>query len=607
MYKCVSSNAVATAPNVLAVASWAVSDQTKHTDSFRAHARAADVYCSGKLLDAVQRACIFDDSKHFVDMPMRFDPEEVLAAYEALLADDSEPSVTALRAFVEAHFDEPGAELLPYTPTDFPADPPLLQRISDPNLREFLVGIHSLWPELCRSTSSAVIEKPHRHSALARRFPVVMPGGRFRETYYWDSLWIVEGLLASGMVSTARGLVQNLLDDISKFGFVPNGGRIYYLNRSQPPMLCEMVACVVRAMEATAGSDAKSWLVEAVPLLKEEHEWWMGGHHAVDIGGGQKLNRYFSSLRLPRPESYREDFEAGNGDASTYHNIATCAESGWDFSSRWARNGRSQEGDAVFSMHDTEASRVIPVDLNAIMYRAELTLAALLEAVATGRSFADVETGVATGQTHSSSDAAHFTAAAAARRQTMEEMMWQPTLGRWVDLWLPSMADDSAGNAVPTVAQGGPTAADFAAPLWAGLVSPAQAASVVTSLCNSNLLGPAGVSTTTARTGQQWDEPNAWPPLQAMVVQGLVQLPEGSGGPSLAVDLAQRWVGTCYSAWRKSSFMYEKYNGREIGVGGSGGEYVPQIGFGWSNGAVLMFLRDFGPSLVAPSAQSSRI
>jgi len=84
-----------------------------------------------------------------------------------------------------------------------------------------------------------------RYSILRRRYPVIIPGGRFRESYYWDSYWIVLGLLACDMTSTAKGLVQNLLDDVSTYGFVPNGGRIYYLNRSQPPLLSDMVVALV--------------------------------------------------------------------------------------------------------------------------------------------------------------------------------------------------------------------------------------------------------------------------------------------------------------------------------------------------------------------------
>lgn len=55
-------------------------------------------------------------------------------------------------------------------------------------------------------------------------------------------------------------------------------------------------------------------------------------------------------------------------------------------------------------------------------------------------------------------------------------------------------------------------------------------------------------------------------------------------------DLTNAWLETCYMAYSNTGFMYEKYNALEKGVGGGGGEYEPQLGFGWSNGAVLMLL-----------------
>mmetsp|Transcript_56826 Transcript_56826/g.176228 ORF Transcript_56826/g.176228 Transcript_56826/m.176228 type:complete len:94 (-) Transcript_56826:606-887(-) len=89
-----------------------------------------------------------------------------------------------------------------------------------------------------------------------------------------------------------------------------------------------------------------------------------------------------------------------------------------------------------------------------------------------------------------------------------------------------------------------------------------------------------------------------------MLIEGLRRLDSSSGGPSLAAELAQKWVGTCYLAWKDTGFMHEKYNAFRFGFGGSGGEYEPQVGFGWSNGVVLQLLRDFGADLVAPLTPS---
>jgi alpha,alpha-trehalase len=65
----------------------------------------------------------------------------------------------------------------------------------------------------------------------------IIPGGRFREFYYWDAYWIIKGLIVSGMTDSVRLMIENFLDLVERFGFVPNGGRIYYSKRSQPPFL----------------------------------------------------------------------------------------------------------------------------------------------------------------------------------------------------------------------------------------------------------------------------------------------------------------------------------------------------------------------------------
>jgi alpha,alpha-trehalase len=55
--------------------------------------------------------------------------------------------------------------------------------------------------------------------------------------YYWDSYWTVRGLLACDMIDAARYMLDNLVWLVDTLGFVPNGARSYYINRSQPPML----------------------------------------------------------------------------------------------------------------------------------------------------------------------------------------------------------------------------------------------------------------------------------------------------------------------------------------------------------------------------------
>ncbi|KAJ1405834.1 hypothetical protein B484DRAFT_436853, partial [Ochromonadaceae sp. CCMP2298] len=61
-------------------------------------------------------------------------------------------------------------------------------------------------------------------------------------------------------------------------------------------------------------------------------------------------------------------------------------------------------------------------------------------------------------------------------------------------------------------------------------------------------------------------------------------------------DLSDLWLKQCYTAYNLTGYMYEKYNAYEVGVGGGGGEYVPQVGFGWSNAVALLLLKQTGTS-----------
>lgn len=92
-----------------------------------------------------------------------------------------------MRSFVETCFEDPGSELEPHTPADLDPTPPLLSRIRDPELRDWAMRLVSLWSTLSRRVRKEVAQDRQRYSLLPRRLPIVVPGGRFREVYYW---WI---------------------------------------------------------------------------------------------------------------------------------------------------------------------------------------------------------------------------------------------------------------------------------------------------------------------------------------------------------------------------------------------------------------------------------
>ena len=581
--------------------------------SSAAEATLQDIFLHGPLLDAVQRSGIFQDSKHFVDMPLLRDPPEILEAFRRL---PSPASGEALEALVRANFGEPGSDLEAWLPEDYPEEPPaeLMRRIACPRYQEWARALHGLWLELGRRTAPQVAAAPERHSLLHRRHGLIVPGGRFRETYYWDSFWIVQGLLASGMVATAEGVVRNLLDDVARFGFVPNGGRAYYLDRSQPPFLAAMVEEVFEA------SGDAAFLADALPLLRREMNFWGAGDACLEVttadGATVMLHRYASRLSTPRPESYREDVATAALASGGAEGARVCAElraaaaSGWDFSTRWMRGhgdgADAERSECAASLAQTATTSVVPADLNAILYRAHRTIARLCRRLPEARRDEDA--------------ARHHEAEAARLLSGMRSAMADGRTGRILDLWL--QPEDGAGRGAPrhrARCLGVETAAT-AAVAWAGVYDDAPDAvkdgvvDVLGNCSGSPLAAEGGLATTRFRSGQQWDAPNGWPPLQQMAVEGLSRIaaaapPSEDGGvgrraAEAAAGLASRWLAASYRSWVRAGAMVEKMDALQPGVSGGGGEYDVQVGFGWSNGVVLRLLRDFGSRCAAPEADA---
>jgi alpha,alpha-trehalase len=383
----------------------------------------------------------------------------------------------------------------------------------------------------------------------------VVPGGRFRELYYWDSYFTMVGLRTSGRDDLVADMVENFARLIDRYGHIPNGARSYQVSRSQPPFFAAMVEL--------AGDRA---LLERLPQLEREHEFWMEGagslsrgqayRRVVMLADGTVLNRYWDDLAIPRDESYLEDVETARSgsrpEAEMYRELRAAAESGWDFSSRWFADGKS-----LNTIHTTD---FIPVDLNSLLYQLELTVA---------RGCKAAKRAECTSQ---------MTARAEARKNAMLKYLWDEKLGTFVDY------DWRAGRKSAHVT----AAAAF--PLFVGLASRDQARQVAQSF-RKTLLKPHGLLTTAIDTGEQWDAPNGWAPLQWIAIDGLRR--NGEGG--LAAEIAAGWVAENARVYCKTGKLVEKYNVRDAGEG-AGGEYPVQDGFGWTN-AVLIKLLAIYPQL----------
>lgn len=263
------------------------------------------VYCQGELLDTVQKAGIFNDSKTFVDMAMINSLNDTLQNFKTFMAEtDNEPNKEQIRNFVHQNFRTIG-ELEDVIPPDFKKEPKLVKEISDPVIRNFATRVIAIWPTLTREVSHHVFEHPDSYSIIPVPNRFIIPGGRFKEYYYWDSYWIVKGLLLSDMTDTAKGMIENLLSVVDHYGFMPNGGRVYYLNRSQPPVLALMVFDYVKY------TNDYEFMGNNIHILEKELNFWLKKRVTGVVKDGKTyiLGHYDSESDTPRPESYIEDIE----------------------------------------------------------------------------------------------------------------------------------------------------------------------------------------------------------------------------------------------------------------------------------------------------------
>ena len=336
---------------------------------------SSEVYCNDDILSVVQLSGIFNDSKTFVDMPIKTSVDAVLSAFQAL---PSSPSQRDIISFVFDNFEYPGSDVNTWTPNDWSSTPPALAQILDQQLSDWAYNLNDIWKQLGRTTSAEVQDFPDQHSILPMEHGFIVPGGRFREFYYWDTYWIINGLLASSMYETVDGILQNFVSMLDSFGFIPNGARIYYSERTQPPFFTQMVWAYYEVASSSPDftGSAIDILKDYASSLDKEYQFWMANRTmSVSVDSTTfVLNHYHAHSNLPRPEGYAEDIqtatEAGIQDTQSpqqiYRELASGAETGWDFSSRWFSNYEN--------LTDIHTSDLIPVDLNCILYKNEITL-----------------------------------------------------------------------------------------------------------------------------------------------------------------------------------------------------------------------------------------
>ncbi|XP_045872881.1 trehalase isoform X3 [Meles meles] len=527
----------------------------------------SQIYCHGELLHQVQMARLYRDDKQFVDMPLSLAPDQVLQDFRELAAaHEHRIPQQQLQAFVQEHFQAAGQELLSWTPEDWKDSPRLLQKISDPKLRAWAGQLHRLWKKLGKKVKPEVLSHPEQFSLIYSAHPFIVPGGRFVEFYYWDSYWVMEGLLLSEMPQTVKGMLQNFLDLVRLYGHIPNGARVYYLQRSQPPLLTLMMDRYVTHTNDTA------FLRDNIETLALELDFWMKNRTISVSSGGKSyvLNHYAVPYGGPRPEAYSKDFELADtlpeeDQVALWAELKAGAESGWDFSSRWLIGGPNST-----SLSSIRTSKFVPVDLNAFLCQAEALMSNFYTRLG------------------NDSEATKYRNLQQQRLAAMRAILWDEEKGAWFDYDL----------------ENGKKNLEFypsnLTPLWSGCFSDPDAVDkALKYLEDSQILTyQYGIPTSLQKTGQQWDFPNAWAPLQDLVIRGLAKSPSPRA-QEVAFQLAQNWIRTNFEVYSQKSVMFEKYDISNGGQPGGGGEYEVQVSFGWTNGVVLMLLDRYGDRLTS--------
>jgi len=434
-------------------------------------------------------------------------------------------------------------------------EPVFINNIKNGELKHFANALNEKWLHLMRKYDTTKVCHEENTSSIVTRYPFVVPGGRFIEYYYWDSYWVIEGLLSCQMYDTAKGMIINFLDIVQKEGFVPNGSRIYYLDRSQPPMLTQMIYSYYKK------TNDIEFVKENLHLIDREYNYWMESKAILVTDKNNKehaLNLYYVDSDYPRPESFEEDFhnarESGNVNYY-YSNIKTAAESGWDFSSRWFADPQDIRTIQIIDM--------IPVDLHAKLYKNEKILFEFHQLCGTEK-------------------VKFYENAVLAREEAINTILWDDENNHYADY----------NYKTGTLHSTNLYASDLF-PLWAGIKPPKSPESIVQVYHSLLMDHESGIPASDIETGQQWDFPNVWAPYHLFIVDYL----KNNGMYDMALNIANRFVNSVHAGWEKSGNIYEKYHADKLGQYGGGGEYVVQEGFGWTNGVAINFIDWFGNNL----------
>jgi alpha,alpha-trehalase len=537
------------APLPLASASPTTLPQAASPSSDATNLPAPPSVLYGPLFVAVQTSHLLADEKTFADMDPLAPPDQILADFQR-----RRPlRVAALNTFVNLHFTAARRS-------------PILTHV-DPQ-DDVTRQIDTLWDDLLHGPD---VPATAYSSLLPLPYPYLLSGWHIDEIHYWDSYFQMLGLEAANRHALALNQLNDIASLIDRFGHVPASNRTYDLSHSQPPFFSLMVDLI-------AERDGPQVYQRYRPELELEYAYWMDGaselpsgaayRHVVRLRDGTVLNRYWDDRAEPRDINYREDvalvraqgWGPGKRADALYRNLGACSESGWDGSSRWMADG--------VHASTLRTTSLLPVDLNALLYHLEITLAHAYRA--TG-------------------DRAHgenLLLRAAQRKAAIQRLMWNNAEQAFTDY---DWTTDKQSNTL---------SAATAYPLFLHVATQTQATAVAQTL-HDHLLKPGGLQASTTASGEPWDAPYGAAPIEWIAIVGL----NDYGHADLARTIARRWIHTNLEAYSTTGQWAERYDVGEpaqivaTGPGTHTGAMLtadsgppPRMNIGWTTGVLRALL-----------------
>lgn len=435
------------------------------------------------------------------------------------------------------------------------------------------------WEQLELRILPAEVESIESHGLLYLPHPYVVPGGRFNEMYGWDSYFIILGLLQDGELQLAKNMVEQLAYEIEHYGMILNANRTYFLTRSQPPIFTQAILKVYGRLKDLSQpqisrphqhTQDQQWLQSMLSTIESYYYYWnvpphlnpaTGLSHYAALGSGAAPEVVMSELdedgrtHYDRVKEYYRQFQFDDYDVSLYYDRQTdqlselfyqgdrsMRESGFDITNR-------------FGPFSIDIIHYAPVCLNVLLAQMESDTAKINEMLGHGEI------------------ATQWRDRAALRQERINQFLWDEEAGLYFDYNFRTGKRRQYEYATTFY------------PLWTGIASAEQARRVWQNLAKFEEAG--GILTSTHVSGNQWDAPFGWAPLNLIAVEGLLRY----GYEEDAKRIAGKFLTMAVQEFNKTGTLVEKYDvcncsanvSDEIFFGYSSNE----IGFGWTNGTIL--------------------